>query len=90
MFRGLYGQASRSAYRHNSAWPTLPYRSTFAILKTAKHHGNKKIMDKKVLKMYETPAVEIVELEAEAQILAGSTEESNIPGTNTETPGDEI
>jgi hypothetical protein len=42
MFRGLYGQASRSAYRHNSAWPTLPYRSTFAILKTAKHHGNKK------------------------------------------------
>ena len=34
-------------------------------------------MDKKVLKMYEAPAVEIVELEAEAQILAGS-------GTNAE------
>ena len=30
-------------------------------------------MDKKVLKMYETPAVEIVELEVEAQLLAGST-----------------
>jgi len=29
-------------------------------------------MDKKVLKMYEAPAVEIVELEVEAQILAGS------------------
>ena len=29
-------------------------------------------MDKKVFKMYETPAVEIVELEVEAQILAGS------------------
>jgi len=29
-------------------------------------------MDKKVLKMYETPAVEIVELDVEAQILAGS------------------
>ena len=29
-------------------------------------------MDKKVLKMYETPAVEIVELEVEAQLLAGS------------------
>ena len=48
MFRGLYGQASRSAYRHNSAWPTLPYRSTFAILKTAKHHGNKKRRGSKV------------------------------------------
>ena len=34
-------------------------------------------MDKKVLKMYEAPAVEIVELEVEAQILAGS-------GTNAE------
>ena len=30
-------------------------------------------MDKKVFKMYETPAMEIVELEVEAQILAGST-----------------
>jgi hypothetical protein len=30
-------------------------------------------MDKKVLKMYEAPAVELVELEVESQILAGST-----------------
>jgi len=29
-------------------------------------------MDKKVLKWYEAPAVEIVELEVEAQLLAGS------------------
>ena len=29
-------------------------------------------MDKKVLKMYEAPEVEIVELEVEAQLLAGS------------------
>ena len=29
-------------------------------------------MDKKVLKMYEAPEVEIVELEVETQILAGS------------------
>ena len=29
-------------------------------------------MEKKVLKMYEVPAVEIVELEVEGQILAGS------------------
>jgi hypothetical protein len=33
-------------------------------------------MDKKVLKMYETPAVEIVELEVEAQILAGSNKDN--------------
>ena len=31
-------------------------------------------MDKKVLKMYEAPAVEIVELEVEAQLLAGSSD----------------
>ena len=35
-------------------------------------------MDKKVLKMYEAPEVEIVELEIEAQILAGS--ETNAEG----------
>ena len=34
-------------------------------------------MDKKVLKMYEAPEVEIVDIEVEAQILAGS-------GTNAE------
>jgi hypothetical protein len=39
-------------------------------------------MDKKVLKMYEAPEVEIVELEVEAQILAGSSlnpDESILP-----------
>ena len=35
-------------------------------------------MDKKVLKMYEAPAVEIVELEVEGQILAGSAK--NVDG----------
>ena len=30
------------------------------------------IMDKKVFKMYESPAVEIVELNVEGQLLAGS------------------
>ena len=44
-------------------------------------------MDKKVFKMYETPAVEIVELEVEAQILAGSTE-NNADGIGSETPED--
>ena len=39
-------------------------------------------MDKKVLKWYETPAVEIVELEVEAQLLAGSTESAE--GTDTD------
>ena len=34
-------------------------------------------MDKKVLKMYEAPAVEIVELEVEGQILAGSSNDEN-------------
>lgn len=39
-------------------------------------------MDKKVLKWYEAPAVEIVELEVEGQILAGSSlnpDESILP-----------
>jgi hypothetical protein len=34
-------------------------------------------MDKKVLKWYEAPAVEIVELEVEGQILAGSSNDEN-------------
>ena len=42
-------------------------------------------MDKKVLKMYETPIAEIVELEVEGQLLAGSAE--NAP---TEEPSEEI
>ena len=44
-------------------------------------------MDKKVLKMYEAPEVEIVELEVEAQILAGS---SDVPGVDTEEPDGEL
>ena len=49
-------------------------------------------MEKKVLKIYETPALQVVELGVKSVILAGSdgVEESNIPGTNTEAPGDEI
>jgi hypothetical protein len=46
-------------------------------------------MDKKVLKMYEAPAVEIVELEVEAQLLAGSATgggSEDIPGENID-PG---
>lgn len=35
-------------------------------------------MEKKVLKMYEAPAVETVELEVEGQILAGSDEGGNL------------
>ena len=40
-------------------------------------------MDKKVLKMYETPEVEIVELEVEAQLLAGSVEGVDDPNDIT-------
>jgi hypothetical protein len=42
-------------------------------------------MDKKVLKWYETPAMEVVNVEVEGQILAGSAE--NAP---TEDPSEEI
>ena len=45
-------------------------------------------MDKKVLKMYEAPAVEIVELEVEAQILAGSTNADNADVENPEDGGE--
>jgi hypothetical protein len=34
-------------------------------------------MDKKVMKMYEAPEVEIVDLELESQLLAGSTNADN-------------
>ena len=34
-------------------------------------------MDKKVLKMYEAPSVEIVDLELGSQLLAGSTNADN-------------
>jgi len=39
----------------------------------------------KDLKMYEAPASEVVELEAKAALLAGSTQ-SDVPGVNTEEP----
>ena len=35
-------------------------------------------MDKKVLKWYESPVMEAVELEVEAQILAGSAEADDV------------
>ena len=41
-------------------------------------------MDKKVLKWYEAPAVEIVELEVEAQILAGSNPDNPLDGQTEE------
>ena len=41
-------------------------------------------MDKKVLKMYEAPAVEIVELEVEAQILAGSNPDNPLDDSTEE------
>ena len=44
-------------------------------------------MDKKVLKMYEAPEVEIVELEVEAQLLAGSG--TNAEGVNVDPWDDE-
>ena len=47
-------------------------------------------MDKKVFKMYEAPEVEIVNVEFEAQILAGSESESNVPGVDSETPEEEL
>jgi hypothetical protein len=46
-------------------------------------------MEKKVLEMYVSPALEVVELEVEAAILSDS-QGSNMPGTDTEKPGDEI
>lgn len=36
-------------------------------------------MDKKKLKFYEAPAAEVVELEVEAQLLAGSSDPSTNP-----------
>lgn len=45
-------------------------------------------MDKKELKFYEAPAAEVVELEVEAQLLAGSAKTDPFDG-NTEDPGEE-
>lgn len=44
------------------------------------------IMDKKVLKMYETPAVEVVDLKLDNQILAGSPKTDPFDGNTEETP----
>ena len=43
-------------------------------------------MEKKVLKMYEAPACEVVELDVKAQLLAGST----TGGGSEDVPGDNI
>ncbi len=44
-------------------------------------------MNKKDLKMYVSPVLEVVELEAKSVLLAGSTQESTDPNTSTEQPG---
>ena len=44
-------------------------------------------MNKKDLKFYEAPACEVVELNAQSALLAGSGE-TNAEGINTETPID--
>ena len=43
-------------------------------------------MDKKELKFYETPAAEVVELEVEAQLLAGSPNPDDPFDGHTEEP----
>ncbi len=45
------------------------------------------MMNKKELKFYEAPACEVMELEVESVLLAGSGE-TNAEGINTETPLD--
>jgi hypothetical protein len=44
-------------------------------------------MDKKVFQMYESPALQVVELKVKSAILVGSTE-SNAEGIGSETPVD--
>jgi hypothetical protein len=46
-------------------------------------------MDKKDLKMYAAPKVELVDLELEAQLMAGSTG-SNADNANMEEPSEEV
>ncbi len=46
-------------------------------------------MNKKDLKMYETPACEVMEMEASVALLAGSNQ-SSAEDVSTETGGDEI
>ena len=43
-------------------------------------------MDKKELKFYEAPACEVVELNVEAQLLAGSNKDNPFDGSTEETP----
>ena len=43
-------------------------------------------MDKKELKFYEAPAAEVVELEVEGQLLAGSAKTNPFDGYTPETP----
>lgn len=43
-------------------------------------------MDKKVLKFYEAPATEVVELKVNAQLLAGSAKTDPFDGNTEETP----
>lgn len=45
-------------------------------------------MEKKVLKIYETPSVEIVNVEVKSQLLAGSTT-GNAEGIEDPVPGDD-
>jgi len=44
-------------------------------------------MNKKELKFYETPACEVMEVELQT-ILCGSTQESDVPGVDTESPSE--
>lgn len=41
-------------------------------------------MDKKVFQMYESPALQVVELKVKSAILVGSGNESNAEGISTE------
>ena len=43
------------------------------------------VMDKKVLKMYESPAVEIVELNVEGQLMAGSNPDNPLDDSTADT-----
>ena len=44
-------------------------------------------MNKKDLKFYEAPAYEVVELEVEAPLLAGSNEDNPLDDSTSPTPG---
>lgn len=46
-------------------------------------------MEKKVLEMYVSPALQVVELKVNSTLLVGSVTESTDPNTGTDTPIDE-